>query len=217
VADPSLRVAEPPLRPPLLRAVDPEGRLPAAIEALGRVGGRDVAVLDEPDGPAARRLLALGAWVRVGPDGSLSGLPDGSADVLVAWRHGFRPGSVRWQDDLEQAARVLRPHGRLLVIHDYDRDDVTPLLGGDERARDLVAWSRPKGPFLGSGFRIRVLHCWWSWDTLEDAGEALEKAFGPAGGAIAAGLRRPRLAHKLAVYHADAAQLAGIVSSASAA
>jgi hypothetical protein len=197
-------VPDPQLLEPLVRVVDADGRLPAAIEALGPVAERDVAVLDAPDGPGPRRLLALGAWVRVAPGASLHELPDACADVIVSWRHGFSPASDDWKDDLTQAARVLRSEGRLLVVKDYGRDEVTPLLWDEARARQLISFSHPKGPFLTAGFRVRVLHCWWRWETLEDASAALERSFGEAGLAVARGMRRPRLAHKVAVYHADA-------------
>lgn len=214
VASPYTRgvVADPQLLEPLVRIVDADGRLPAALQALGPVAGRDVVVLDAPDGPAIRRLLGLGAWVRVAPDASLHGLPDDSADVIVAWRHGFSPTTERWRDDLAQAARVLRSEGRLLVVKDYGRDEVTPLLWDEARARQLIEFSRPKGPFLGLGFRVRVLHCWWQWDSLEEAVDALERWFGATGLAVAQGLRRPRLAYKVAVYHADAPVLADVTA-----
>jgi len=205
-------VADPQLLEPLVRMVDAEGRLPAALEALGPVAGRDVAVLDAPDGPAPRRLLSLGAWVRVAPGASLHALPDGSADVIVAWRRGFSPTTDAWRDDLAQAARVLRSDGRLLVVKDYGRDEVTRLLWDETRAKQLVGFSHPKGPFLGVGFRVRVLHCWWQWSSLEEASEALERWFGMAGVAVAQGMRRPRLAYKVAVYHVDAPVLAGIAA-----
>lgn len=192
-----------------MRAVDPEARLPAALEALGPVSGRDVAVLDDAGGPGARRLLALGAWVRTVAEGSLGGLPDASADVLVAWRCGFSPVTADWRDDLAQAGRVLRADGRLLVVKDYGRDEVTPLVGDAARARQLVSFSHPKGPFLQAGFRVRVLHCWWRWETLEEATDELARAYGERGRAVGAALARPRLAYKVAIYHADAAALAG--------
>lgn len=195
-----------------MRAVDAEGRLPAALDALGPVAGRDVAVLDATDGPGPRRLLALGAWVRTAPAGILARLPDASADVLVAWRTGFFPSADDWRDDLAQAGRVLRGDGRLLVVKDYGRDEVTPLFGDEVRARELVSYSHPKGPFLGSGFRVRVLHCWWQWETHEDAAAALGTWFGETGRSIAEGMRRPRLSYKVGVYHADASQLAGMAA-----
>lgn len=205
-------MGEPELFEPLVRAVDPEARLPAALEALGPVTGRDVAVLDTPDGPGPRRLLAMGAWVRAAADGSLGALPDASADVLVSWRCGFSPVTDAWHDDLVQAGRVLRTEGRLLVVKDYGRDEVTPLLGDAERARQLVSFSHPKGPFLGAGFRVRVLHCWWRWETLEEAAEALARTFGDEGREVAQGMRRPRLAYKVAVYHVDASTLTAPVA-----
>ena len=193
-----------------MRAVDAEGRLPAALEALGPVAGRDVAVLDASGGPGPRRLLALGAWVRSAPTGTLVSLPDASADVLVAWRTGFWPTSDAWHTDLVEAGRVLRGEGRLLVVKDYGRDDVTLLLGDEGRARQLVSFSHPKGPFLGAGFRVRVLHCWWRWESLEDAAEELAATFGDEGRVVARTMRRPRLSYKVAVYHLDASLLAGM-------
>jgi hypothetical protein len=190
-----------------VRAVDAEGRLPAALEALGPVAGRDVTVVDDADGPGSRRLLALGAFVRTTASDALDDLPDASADVLVAWRTGFCPLSDVWHADLAQAGRVLRTSGRLLVVKDYGRDDVTPLFGDTVRARQLVELSQPKGPFLGAGFRVRVLHCWWRWETQEAAADELGVWFGDTGRSVAAGMRRPRLSYKVAVYHADASIL----------
>jgi hypothetical protein len=205
-------VRDPQLPEPLVRAVDAEGRLPAALEVLGPVTGRDVAVVDEPEGPGARRLLALGAWVRTTSASGLGRLPDASADVLVAWRTRFVPVGDEWRHDLAQAQRVLRRGGRLLVVKDYGRDEVTPLFGDEVRARALVGYSHPKGPFLGVGFRVRVLHCWWQWATPEDAAAELGAWFGEVGRSVAQAMRRPRLSYKVAVYHADASQLAGMAA-----
>ena len=58
------------------------------------------------------------------------------------------------------------------------------------------------GPFLTGGFRVRVVHCFWEFespgggDRLPDA-----SAFGEAGAAVAATLKRPRLSYNVAVYH----------------
>ena len=85
-------------------------------------------------------------------------------------------------------------------MHDYGRDDVSRLRG------DLLEyglWTRRDGPFLRGGFRIRVLHCWWTFASLDEAREFLVGAFGAVGEAVAAELRRPRLSYNVALYHRD--------------
>ena len=184
--------------------MDADARIPAALQALGPVADRDVCVLDGADGRLAGQLLSLGGWIRVVPDASpasLAAIPDDRADVLVSGWSGFQPGSPDWEEQLTVARRVLRPDGRLLVVHDYGRDEVTSPFSDPGRAAERVSWSRPNGPFLGAGFRVRVLHCWWQWDTLAEATELLTNGFGDAGATVAAGMRRPRLAWKVAVYH----------------
>jgi len=197
--------------------MDVDARIPAALQALGPVADRDVCVLDGADGVLPGRLLALGGWVRAVGDASadtLAAIPDDRADVLVSGWTGFRPGTPEWDEQLGAARRVLRPDGRLLVVHDYGRDEVTGLFADPERAAERVSWSRPSGPFLGVGFRVRVLHCWWQWASLAEAVDMLTSGFGETGAAVAATMRRPRLAWKVAVYHlamgpADALEATG--------
>jgi SAM-dependent methyltransferase len=181
----------------LARILDVEGKIPRAIEALGPVEGRDVVVVDGSAGLRARQLTERGARVTLvdssGP--APFDAPDGSADVVVGLWSAFRGGGSA---DIEQAARLLRPGGRLLAIHDYGRDDVAELRG--ERP-EYGAWTRRDGPFLGSGFKIRVVHCWWTFASLEEAGTFLDAAFGEAGRRLAGRLTRPRLSYNVAVYH----------------
>jgi hypothetical protein len=114
---------------------------------------------------------------------------------MVACWSAFRGAPA---DELAESDRLLRPGGRLLVVHDYGRDDVSRLLG----ARDAYGpWSHRGGPFLGQGFKIRVVHCWWTFETLEAAQAFLPSAFGDAGRDLAASLTRPRLSYNVAVYH----------------
>jgi hypothetical protein len=181
----------------LAAALDRERKIERALETLGPVAGRDVAVVGAlPDGVA--RLASLGA--RPTRVESLLGdaaraLPDGSVDTIVSAWSAFRGVDP---SELAAAERLLRPGGRLLVLHDYGRDDVSRLRGD---LPEYGAWSRRSGPFLANGFRVRVLHCFWTFDSLDQARSFLAEAFGANGTALGVGLKRPRLSYNVAVYH----------------
>jgi len=181
----------------LASALDRERKIERALEALGPVANRDVALVG--GGPEeTARLEAQGA--RVLPvttllDGGAGALPDASADAIVSAWAGFRGVDPA---EIAEADRVLRPGGRLLVIHDYGRDDVSRL------RCDLPehgTWTRRNGPFLTGGFRLRVIHCFWTFDSLEEARSFLADAFGARGEALGATLKRPRLSYNVAIYH----------------
>lgn len=181
----------------LARVLDVEGKIPRALEALGPVGGRDVVFIDGPAGIRASQLADLGARVTLvassGPEAF--DVPADFADVMIAaWSAFVDPSDA----ELAQAERILRPGGRLLVLQDYGRDDVATMLGEPPDAR---ARSRPGGAFLGSGFKIRVIHCFMTFPSIEAAGPFLADAFGDAGRARHAAMTRPRVSYNVAVYH----------------
>jgi hypothetical protein len=181
----------------LARVLDVEGKILRAVETLGPVGGRDVIVVDGSAGARARQLTALGARVTLVPpsDRDRYDAPDASADVVVAFWSSFRD---RIDQEVARARRVLRPGGRIIVIHDYGRDDVAELRG---ELPEYRTWSRRDGPFLGTGFKVRVVHCWWTFGSMDELGTFLAAAFGDVGRAVAARLSRPRLSYNVAIYH----------------
>jgi hypothetical protein len=181
----------------LAAAFDREGKIVAGLEALGPIANRDVLLIDTPGGAIRADLAALGARLVDAPLTAAAhlGLPAGSVDAVIGLWSAFR-GLV--PAELAEADRVLRPDGRLLAVHDYGRDDVSRLLGDRP---EYGAWSRRNGPFLGGGFRVRVLHCWWTFESLETMAAFLREAFGEEGAALAATLRRPRLSYKVGIYH----------------
>ena len=186
-----------PLAERLSRALDVEGKIPRALEALGPVGGRDVILVDGAAGIRARQLADLGARVTpvAGEGEGAFDAPDASTDVVVACWSAFR-GDAPAQ--MAQAERILRPGGRLLVVHDYGRDDLA-LFRGEQP--EYGPWSRRNGPFLGRGFKIRVVHCFWTFDSIGEASAFLDEAFGEAGRPVAEALKRPRLSYNIAIYH----------------
>lgn len=188
---------DPSLAPTLAAAIDVEGKIARALDILGPIGGRDVVVVGAGESEQ-RRLAGVGGRLTSVPVFGGNGgwpIPDGSADALVASWSGFRGVDPA---ELAEADRILRPSGRLLVVHDYGRDDVSRLRGDQPEYR---LWSRRDGPFLSSGFRIRVLHCFWTFESVEVAREFITAAFGEAAADVAAELKRPRLSYNVAVYH----------------
>jgi hypothetical protein len=178
-------------------AMDRAGKIGLGLEALGPVADRDVVVVDSTGGPVRRSLVTLGARVVDAPLTEPLRLPqdDVSADAVIGLWSAFRgpePG------ELAEVDRVLRPEGRHLVVHHYGRDDVSHLLGPRP---EYGSWSRRGGPFLAGGFRVRVLHCWWDFESAEETAAFLGEAFGPAGVEVAATLKRPRLSWNVAIYH----------------
>lgn len=180
----------------LFGALDVEGKIPRALEALGPVAGRDVVLLDGSSALRAEQLRSLGARVVFG-DASLPGfgVAAGSADVVVSFWSAFRDAIPT---EVASAGEVLRPGGRLLAVHDYGRDDAWHLHGDRDQA---TRRSRPSGPFLAGGFRIRVVHCFWTFESMDDCRDFLATAFGERGEALAAGLKRPRISYNVAIYH----------------
>ena len=185
------------LEPTFVGALDPAGKLLAALEALGPVADRDVLVVDAAGGPIIRGLVAAGARVtsvdlttpfRLTAD-------DASADVVLGLWSAFRGVNAA---ELAEVDRVLRPEGRHLAVLDYGRDDVSRLHG--ERP-EYGAWSQRTGPFLTGGFKVRVLHCFWEFASAPEATDFLTAAFGDVGASVAATLKRPRLSYNVAVYH----------------
>jgi hypothetical protein len=178
-------------------AFDPPGKIVAALDALGPVADRDVLVVDATGGPIVAGMAALGA--RLTHESATAPLrldaADASADTVVGLWSAFRGVDPH---DTAEVDRVLRPRGRHLAVHDYGRDDVSRLLGDRP---EYGSWSHRTGPFLTGGFRVRVVHCFWEFESQEVTTAFLSEAFGEAGANVAATLKRPRLSYNVAVYH----------------
>ena len=197
-----------PLARQLALALDVEGKIPRALDALGPLSDRDVAFVDGEPGRLTERLNELGARVRRVDWSDTGGQAQAApwADALVSCWSAFRGVDA---DELTEAARIVRPGGRLLVVHDYGRDDVSQLYAGEGERPEYGLWSRRDGPFLANGFKVRVVHCWWTFDSVDVARAFVGEAFGAAGRAFGAALKRPRLSYNVAIYHRTVGEVAG--------
>lgn len=201
--DAPFRLADGRLQSRLVACVDVEDKIPRALELLGTLAGRRILLADaSPDGFRSRQLQVFGAQVVTWP--SLAGPParDGGAfEAAVVWWAGFEGTGPDLAAGLTGVERALAPGGRLLVVQDYGRDQASALYADPDREARLKAWSERDGPVLEAGFRVRTLHCWWTFADLGDATDLLTRAFPATGAAVAAAMTRPRLEYKVAIYH----------------
>ena len=172
--DAPFHLADGRLQARLLACVDIEDKIPRTLATLGSMAGRRTLLLGaQPGSFRARQLAVLGADVISWPD--LRG-PDEAAepfDVAVAWWTGFAGDEADASAPLASVQRLLAPGARLLVVQDYGRDEVSPLYADPAREARLQAWSRRDGPILGTGFKVRALHCRWTFPDLSAAADLL--------------------------------------------
>jgi SAM-dependent methyltransferase len=196
-------VLDRPLAERLAPHLDQEGKLPRVLDELGSLNGSDVALLDG-GGPWEADLRQRASSLTVVPSGTSLGLPSESVDAVVSLWSAFRGADA---DEVAEAERVLRPGGRILAVHDYGRDDVSRLRPAE--LPEYGAWSRRDGPFLGAGWKVRVVHAWWTFESVDEAAGFLGELFGSDGESLAATLHRPRLSYNVAIYHRTKEAAAG--------
>jgi hypothetical protein len=196
-----ISLTDPALTSALALVFDLDGKVGRAIAALGPVAERDVVLLDGDGGRRQADLESRGARVRATGGLDVAALPAASADVLVGCWSGLGLGPAAEPATLRALERVLRPDGRLLLVEDYGRDDVRALVADPARDAALIAATDRRGPMLTAGFGVRTLHCHWAFPDLAAAAHLLEALFPVTAGPVVAALRRPRLEHKVAVFH----------------
>ena len=137
-----------PLAQRLRAAVDLEGKIPNALETLGPLTDRRVGFFDVPAGPLLDTIcVRVAEAVPIEAAAPLRiDRPDESLDAIVSLWSGFRGVD---EAALAEVDRVLAQDGRLLVVHDYGRDEVSALVDPD--APQYRVWSRREGPFLRGG------------------------------------------------------------------
>jgi hypothetical protein len=195
------RIADSELQRLLGGALDRERKIDRAVASLVGFPKRKVVVVDRIGSERAERLREAGADVTLVQSLDAAGLRASSADAIVGFWNILAARSPRFEEELRVIERALARGGTAVAVHDYGRDDASLLLADESRRQELVAWSNRRGPFLGRGFKIHVLHCWWQFESIDRAREVLASAFGPPGDALASTLRQPRVSHKVAIYH----------------
>ncbi|HEX6128139.1 MAG TPA: class I SAM-dependent methyltransferase [Candidatus Limnocylindria bacterium] len=125
-------------------------------------------------------------------------LRDGAVDIVLS-------GTIEPDDAalpaVDEALRVLRPGGRLVVLGYYGRDDLASLLEPEVVAHALEATRRRTGWWLRHGFKIKVVHSRIDLSDEEAAMELLPRLYGDRGLAFLMGPHATSLELKIGLYH----------------
>jgi SAM-dependent methyltransferase len=204
----------------MAQAIDPERRIPAAMQAAGPIEGRilldvgagvgDRTILYarlaehvyalEPDPKALPilrgRIKSSGASnVTVLPAGAEAiPLEEDSVDVAYAtWTYFFGPGS---EPGLGEVERVVRPGGDIVVVQNYGHDELSQLWTPEEaECEEWPAW------FAEHGFACEIVETEWRFQAAEEAKAVLGFLWGEGAEAPVRESGRVEFGYKVAVYH----------------
>jgi SAM-dependent methyltransferase len=215
---------DPDLHARLAAAIDPDGKVLAALERITPIGGRRIAdvgtgighypmllarrtgrtygIESDPSLLAEARRRAVDAHqpnIRI-VEGEPTALPlrDGAVDIVLSSRIDPDDRSL---PAIAEARRVLRPGGRLIVIGHYGRDDVASLLEPEVVEHIMEATQRRTGWWLRNGFKIKVVHAKLDLGDTGTAHELLPRLYGDRGRAYLMGAHRLSLRLNLGLFH----------------
>jgi SAM-dependent methyltransferase len=169
---------------------------------LARRTGRTYGIETEPELLRVARERAVAMHqpnIRI-VEGGGDRLPlrDGAVDIVLSGQ--IEPDDA-WLPAIDEALRVLRPGGRLVVIGYYGRDDVVALLEPEAVERALDATRRRTGWWLKHGFKIKVVHSRLELGDEQTANELLPQLYGERCRAFLAAPHPLSLRLRLGLYH----------------
>jgi SAM-dependent methyltransferase len=169
---------------------------------LARRTGRTYGIEAEPALLEAARQRAGAAHqpnIRIVEGGGATlPLRDGAVDVVLS---GEIEPDDRWLPAIDEAMRVLRPDGRLVVMGYYGRDDMASLLEPEVVELAHRATQRRTGWWLRHGFKIKVVHVRIDLQDDQTALDLLPRLYGDRGRAFLMGPHPLRLRLRLGLYH----------------
>lgn len=207
-------------------AIDPDRKILAALERITPLGGKRLADVGTGIGHfpmlLARRtgrtygiesdpVLIAEARRRASAshqpnlrivEGEPTALPlrNGAVDVVLT--SGIEPDDASLPA-VEEAMRVLRPGGRLIVIGYYGRDDVAGLLEPEVVSHARDATRRRTGWWVRHGFKIKVVHSRIDLGDAATAHELLPRLYGDRGRTFLMRPHRSSLRLNLGLYHRE--------------
>lgn len=215
---------DPGLHALLGEAFDPERRVLDALERIVPLSGRRIADVGTGIGhypmllarrtgrtygiEASQELLGAARQrasaahqpnIRI-VEGTPERLPlrDGAVDIVLS---GLIEPEDRSLPAIDEALRVLRPRGRLVVMGYYGRDDLSSLLEPEVVAHAREATQRRTGWWTRHGFKIKVVHSRLDIGDPTAAMELLPRLYGDRGRAFLMAPHPSSLRIRLGLYH----------------
>jgi ubiquinone/menaquinone biosynthesis C-methylase UbiE len=204
----------------MAQAIDPGGRIPAAMAAVAPIDGR--ILLDVGAGVGDRTIQYAGQAAHVyalEPDpetlpilrgriksadaGNVTVVPAGAADISLqdgcvdvayaTWAYFFGPGS---EPGLAEVRRVLRPAGDFVVVQNYGHDELSRFWASfEDDCQNWPPW------FAEQGFTCQVIDTVWRFSSSAEALAVLEFLWGEPARDYVLEHDKAEFGYKVALYH----------------
>jgi SAM-dependent methyltransferase len=204
----------------MAQAIDPEGRIPAAMQAAAPIEGRSLLDVGAGVGdrtivyarlaekvyalePDPKALPILRGRIRSSGVSNVTVLTAGAEAIpleensvhvaYATWAYFFGPGS---EPGLAEVERVVQPGGDIVVVQNYGHDELARLWTPDEaRCEEWPPW------FAEHGFGCNIVDTVWRFQSPEEAVAVLGFLWGEGTQTHVQESGRVEFGYKVAVYH----------------